>query len=153
MTPTIAFRGGQPVLAIGGSGGLRIATGVTQAFLARTVFERSVAECVAMPRFHTPADEGPTSISGDEGFGAWVEITERRGGSTDQVRTARRADGRPRRSPQGGVRITAASDGRKGGVARVGDHAAQYPADVRRAARRGQCSYGWARSMLRLPLV
>jgi gamma-glutamyltranspeptidase/glutathione hydrolase len=54
MTPVIVLRGGVPVLALGGAGGLRIATGVTQALLARLAFDKAPAEAVSMSRFHTP---------------------------------------------------------------------------------------------------
>jgi gamma-glutamyltranspeptidase / glutathione hydrolase len=54
MTPTIVLRGGAPVLALGGSGGLRIATGTTQVLLAKLVFDRSLALAVADPRIDTP---------------------------------------------------------------------------------------------------
>jgi gamma-glutamyltranspeptidase / glutathione hydrolase len=59
MTPTIVLRGGLPVLAMGGSGGLRIPTGVTEAFVAHAVFGNSVRQSVAMRRFHTPPDHVP----------------------------------------------------------------------------------------------
>ncbi len=54
MTPTIVFRDGKPVFALGGSGGMRIATGVTQVLLGRLAFDRSATEVVAAPRFDTP---------------------------------------------------------------------------------------------------
>lgn len=53
MTPTIIVENGRPILALGGSGGPRIATGVTQATLARLLFNLDPAECVSAPRFHT----------------------------------------------------------------------------------------------------
>lgn len=57
MTPAIVLEGGQPVLALGGSGGRRIATGVTQAALARLVFGLDPAACVSHPRVHTEGKE------------------------------------------------------------------------------------------------
>jgi gamma-glutamyltranspeptidase/glutathione hydrolase len=130
MTPTIAFQDGLPVLVVGGSGGLRIATGVTQAFLARTVFQRPVVECVSMSRFHTPTDEvpsaGPVLVAGpvlelDENVpDAVVQDLKSRGEvvrvvpnySAVQMVAIERGAG-------GAVHISAASDPRKGGVARV----------------------------------
>ena len=41
-----------PVLALGGSGGQRIATEVTQAALCRLVFARDPSACVSLPRMH-----------------------------------------------------------------------------------------------------
>lgn len=54
MTPTIVFKDGAPVLALGGSGGTRIATGTTQVLLAHLVFGKSVQEAVSAPRLETP---------------------------------------------------------------------------------------------------
>jgi gamma-glutamyltranspeptidase/glutathione hydrolase len=124
MTPTITFDDGLPVLALGGSGGLRIATGVTQAFLARTVFQRPVAECVSMARFHTPADEqspvGPILELDDNVPEAIVQDLKSRG---EVVRQGPNYSAVQmvaiERGPGGAVHVTAASDPRKGGVARV----------------------------------
>jgi gamma-glutamyltranspeptidase/glutathione hydrolase len=52
MTPTIVLEDGVPVLALGGSGGQRIATEVTQAALCRLVFARDPSACVSLPRMH-----------------------------------------------------------------------------------------------------
>jgi gamma-glutamyltranspeptidase / glutathione hydrolase len=52
MTPTIVLRGGRPVLAVGGSGGMTISTNVTQLLLGRLLFERTPAELVNEPRFY-----------------------------------------------------------------------------------------------------
>jgi gamma-glutamyltranspeptidase / glutathione hydrolase len=53
MTPTIVIENGEPILAVGGSGGPRIATGTTQATLARLVFGHDPNACVSAPRIHT----------------------------------------------------------------------------------------------------
>lgn len=53
MTPTLVFENGLPIMAIGGSGGPRIATGVTQATLARLLFDLDPNACVSHPRVHT----------------------------------------------------------------------------------------------------
>ncbi len=52
MTPTIVLEGGKPIMALGGSGGTRIATGVTQAALARLLFDLDPNACVSHPRMH-----------------------------------------------------------------------------------------------------
>jgi gamma-glutamyltranspeptidase/glutathione hydrolase len=52
MTPAIVLENNEPILAIGGSGGERIATGVTQAAIARLVFELDPSACVGAPRVH-----------------------------------------------------------------------------------------------------
>lgn len=53
MTPTIVIENGAPILAFGGSGGTRIATGATQAALARLVFGFDPNACVSNARIHT----------------------------------------------------------------------------------------------------
>ncbi len=53
MTPTIVLENGAPILALGGSGGPRIATGATQAALARLLFDLDPNVCVSHPRVHT----------------------------------------------------------------------------------------------------
>ncbi len=52
MSPTIVLENGDPILAIGGSGGERIATAVTQAALARLIFNLDPSACVSAPRIH-----------------------------------------------------------------------------------------------------
>jgi gamma-glutamyltranspeptidase/glutathione hydrolase len=121
MTPTLAFRDGQPVLAVGGSGGLRIATGVTQALLARMVFGLPVFDCVAEPRVHTPTDETSPVIEIDANVPDSVVQDMKSRGETVKLGPNYSAvqmialD----RGPGGSMRISAASDPRKGGVALV----------------------------------
>ena len=52
MSPTIVLENGEPILAVGGSGGERIATAVTQATLARLIFNLDPSACVSAPRIH-----------------------------------------------------------------------------------------------------
>jgi gamma-glutamyltranspeptidase/glutathione hydrolase len=52
MTPVIVFENGLPIMAAGGSGGMRIATGVTQATMCRLVFGLDPSTCVSAPRVH-----------------------------------------------------------------------------------------------------
>jgi gamma-glutamyltranspeptidase/glutathione hydrolase len=63
MTPTIVVKDGRPVLALGGSGGMTIAPGVTQVLLSRLVFNTAPDKALAAPRYMIPTD-GP-SISVD----------------------------------------------------------------------------------------
>jgi gamma-glutamyltranspeptidase/glutathione hydrolase len=58
MTPTIVVKDGRAILALGGSGGTRIATGTTQVLLAHLVFDRPVRQAVSDPRLETPATGG-----------------------------------------------------------------------------------------------
>jgi len=60
MTPTIVLERGAPVLALGGSGGMKIATATTQVLLARLAFGLGTAEAVRQPRIDTPATGGLT---------------------------------------------------------------------------------------------
>ena len=50
MTPTIVLEKGEPILAVGGSGGMRIAYNVTQTALARLLFHMDPSACVSSPR-------------------------------------------------------------------------------------------------------
>ncbi|HMI85661.1 MAG TPA: gamma-glutamyltransferase [Polyangiaceae bacterium] len=121
MTPTLAFRDGLPVLAVGGSGGLRIATGVTQALLARMVFALPVADCVAIPRVHTPTDEASPVIEIDENVSEAVVQDLRSRGETVRLGPNYSAVQMVAidRGPGGALRMSAASDPRKGGTALV----------------------------------
>ncbi|HMJ51622.1 MAG TPA: gamma-glutamyltransferase [Polyangiaceae bacterium] len=121
MTPTLAFRDGLPVLALGGSGGLRIATGVTQALLARMVFALPVTDCVALPRVHTPTDEASTVMEIDENVSESVVNDLRNRGETVRLGPNYSAVQMVAidRGPGGALRMSAASDPRKGGVALV----------------------------------
>ncbi len=58
MTPTIVLEAGAPVLALGGSGGMKIPTATTQVLLSRLVFGRGVADAIAEPRIDTPPTGG-----------------------------------------------------------------------------------------------
>jgi gamma-glutamyltranspeptidase/glutathione hydrolase len=65
MTPTIVFEGGVPILAAGGSGGGRIATGVTQVTLASLVFGLDPSACVSSPRIHVTGASPELTVDGD----------------------------------------------------------------------------------------
>jgi gamma-glutamyltranspeptidase / glutathione hydrolase len=64
MTPTIAFDAQGPIAALGGSGGPRIATGVTQVLLSRLYFGCEPSACVSAPRFHI-APRGGISVESE----------------------------------------------------------------------------------------
>ncbi|MFW5738727.1 MAG: gamma-glutamyltransferase [Myxococcota bacterium] len=51
MSPTIVLRGGKPYLALGGSGGMKIAPNVTQIALRVLAFDASARDAVSSPRF------------------------------------------------------------------------------------------------------
>jgi gamma-glutamyltranspeptidase/glutathione hydrolase len=52
MSPTLVFRDGKPVLALGASGGPRIITSVLQVLLNVLVFEQDLATAIQAPRIH-----------------------------------------------------------------------------------------------------
>ena len=57
MAPTIVLENGRPIVALGGSGGRRIATATTQALLARLVYGLDASTCVSAPRIYTQGGE------------------------------------------------------------------------------------------------
>jgi gamma-glutamyltranspeptidase/glutathione hydrolase len=116
MTPTIVVENGVPILAAGGSGGPRIATEVTQAVLARLVFDLDPTACVSHPRIHT---QGADLLADKEIPVDVREALKARGenvkeeafnGSAAQMIAWKRVQGQP-------VRLLAASDPRKAGFA------------------------------------
>lgn len=118
MTPTIVVENGAPILALGGSGGARIATGTTQAALARLVFGLDPSVCVSQPRIHTqgPAllvdPEVPLDVrEGLRARGENVDDEPFLGSAIQMIAWDRSAPGRPK--------ILAAADPRKAGFAVV----------------------------------
>jgi gamma-glutamyltranspeptidase/glutathione hydrolase len=116
MAPTIVLENGEPVLVLGGSGGTRIATGVSQAALARLVFGLDPNACVSLPRFHTQGTELllekdiPNDVRwGLEARGENVK-DEPFPGSAIQMIAWRRSSGQP-------ATLLAGSDPRKSGLA------------------------------------
>jgi gamma-glutamyltranspeptidase/glutathione hydrolase len=116
MTPTIVVEGGVPILALGGSGGTRIATGTTQATLARLLFDLDPNACVSHPRIHT---QGPTLFvdpdivldvrDGLRSRGETVKDEPFTGSAIQMIAWTR--------TPNAPVKILAAADPRKGGMA------------------------------------
>jgi len=116
MTPTIVVEGGKPILALGGSGGTRIATGATQAALARLLFGLDPNACVSHPRIHT---QGPTLLvdpeiaadvrTGLAARGESVKDEPFTGTAIQMIAWDR--------TPNAPVRLLAAADPRKGGLA------------------------------------
>jgi gamma-glutamyltranspeptidase/glutathione hydrolase len=119
MTPTIVFKDGKPVLALGGSGGMRIATGSTQVLLAHLAFGMPVQQAVAAPRIEAPATGG---IFVDVAMGVEaVQDLEKRGEVVDTsksnfsgIQAISIMEG-----PNGARTIEAGADPRKGGVGLV----------------------------------
>jgi len=64
MTPTIVVEDGLPRAALGGSGGMRISTNVTQVLLDILVFGLAPAQAVARSRQSIPLDGGTLRLEG-----------------------------------------------------------------------------------------
>ena len=116
MTPTIITEGGVPILALGGSGGTRIATGATQAALARLLFDLDPSACVSHPRVHTQGatllvdpDVAPDVRDGLRARGETVSDEPFTGSAVQMIAW--------QRTPGGPVKVLAAADPRKGGFA------------------------------------
>jgi gamma-glutamyltranspeptidase/glutathione hydrolase len=115
MAPTIVFESGEPIAALGGSGGRRIATEVTQATLARLVFGFDPGVCVSAPRIFTNGVNMVVDPEISEDVRAGLRL---RGETVEQEQflgTGVQMIGWERSS--GSVRILAASDPRKLGFA------------------------------------
>ena len=122
MTPTIVFRDGSPEIVMGGSGGSRIPVNVTQVLLCRLVFGKTPEQCVAAPRFFTPPT-GPTLAYNPEQLppiAVQVDLLER----GEQIKPPQYEDTTAVQMiaverAGGEIRMLAAADPRKGGVALV----------------------------------
>ncbi|MBX3185991.1 MAG: gamma-glutamyltransferase [Labilithrix sp.] len=116
MTPTIIVENGAPILALGGSGGPRIATGVTQATLARLLFDLDPMACISHPRVHTSGAtlyvDPEIAVDVRDGLRARGETVkdEPFQGSALQMIAWQRAPGAP-------PKLLSASDPRKAGFA------------------------------------
>ncbi len=117
MTPTIVFEGGLPILASGGSGGGRIATGVTQAILGRLVFGLDPSACVSTPRIHVTGNSAELVVDTDIVEDVRAGLRERGESLKDEryPHASIQMVAWDRSSPR--VRLLAATDPRKGGLA------------------------------------
>jgi gamma-glutamyltranspeptidase / glutathione hydrolase len=113
MMPTLVVKDGRVVLAAGGSGGMNIATDVTQMVVGALVFDTPLDTLLASPRFQVPT-KGPTLAIPAATPLAFRNDLERRGErfatfdrAFSAVQLIRRSDGR----------LQAAADPRKFGRA------------------------------------
>lgn len=118
MTPTFVLKDGQVVLAVGGSGGMNIATDVSQMVLGRLVFGLSVEELLRAPRFQVPGRGKTISVIGDATTVEHMSELERRGEVVGTIDFATTAVQMISVEPDGSLR--AAADPRKFGKALVG---------------------------------
>ncbi len=114
MVPTVVVENGLPVMVVGGSGGMRIATSVTLVSVAHLVFGLSAGDAVGWPRIHQKGPKltyeatlPPTVVAELGKRGEQLEVAEAIN-AVQLVTVARNG---------GTVRCAAASDPRKGGVA------------------------------------
>ena len=118
MTPTLVLKDGKPILALGGSGGARIATGCTQVLLNVLVWNRTAQEAVSDPRIETPAMGGlwaDTAIAPDV-----LDDLKKRGQIVDTSKPNFSAVQAMTFGEKDGVRhLEAAGDPRKGGDGQV----------------------------------
>ncbi len=115
MTPTIVLENGAPILALGGSGGWRIASNVMQAAVARLVFGLDPSACVSSPRVFT---KGPELFVDPEIAEDVREGLRKRGEKVQQERFLGTAVQMVAWDRSGGaVKVLAASDPRKLGFA------------------------------------
>lgn len=118
MTPTIVLKGDSPVLALGGSGGTRIATGSSEVLLAILAFGRTPTQAVSDPRIETPPMGGllaDTTIPADV-----IEDLKKRGHVVDTTKPNFSAVQALTLGEKDGVRfLSPAGDPRKGGEGAV----------------------------------
>ncbi len=116
MTPTLVTRGGVPVVALGGSGGFRIATGVALATLATAWGGQTVREFVSKPRLHVWPD-GSVALEPGAPRALEDELTRRGEKVTREQNLSgiQGVDFVP--VPGGGLRLLPAADPRKFGLA------------------------------------
>jgi gamma-glutamyltranspeptidase/glutathione hydrolase len=79
MSPTIIFKGGKPILALGAPGGTRIITAVTQTILNNLVFHQDLYTSVASPRIHQQWQPDVLSVENREFPGNGVRDLSDRG--------------------------------------------------------------------------
>lgn len=117
MTPTFAVKDGRVVLALGGSGGMNIATDVSQMALGYLVFGLAPDELLRASRFQVPLGGGKTiAVTG----GATVEHINDLTARGELVATIDFSSTAVQMIAVDGQRLLAAADPRKFGLAVVG---------------------------------
>ncbi len=114
MTPSIVFQGDHPVLCVGGSGGTRIVTAVTQAAYRAVVLREPVGDAVAHPRVHQAAQPEAMSVEADVPEAVQAELRAR-GHTLEPLRYGAVVQAVRIVWENGVARLEAAADPRKGG--------------------------------------
>jgi gamma-glutamyltranspeptidase len=115
MTPTIVTKDGEVVLALGGSGGMNIATDISQVVLHALLFDAPIDRVSKAPRFQLPMSGATVRVKSTLSA-AFVRDLESRGevvtsyeATTTAVQMVRVVNGT----------VSAAADPQKGGLALV----------------------------------
>ena len=90
MSPTLVFKNGKPVMAIGAPGGTRIITGVAQTILNYFVFKKDLYDSVAALRIHEQWSPDVLSIVNRKLPKGVLEDLEARGWKTKRMPTSNR---------------------------------------------------------------
>jgi gamma-glutamyltranspeptidase/glutathione hydrolase len=114
MAPVLVLERGEPILALGGSGGLAIAPNVTQVLLNRLVLELAPEAAVAAPRFTVPSPKTGQTL--------WLEtpLAKLHAGDLEQrgeLLLTRDSSNAVQLVARDAGKLLAAADPRKGGVA------------------------------------
>ncbi len=118
LVPVVVLEEGSPVLALGGSGGLRAPNAVAQVILAHLGLGKPLPEAVASPRFHVTSGG---SLRLDDGLAAIKDDLVARGEVVDMAGASFAAVTAISLRTEGGVRILEpVFDPRKGGAITVG---------------------------------
>jgi gamma-glutamyltranspeptidase/glutathione hydrolase len=121
MMPTLVLEQGEPMLALGGSGGFRIAENVVQTLIGRLVFGHTPEEAVSAPRFFAPPS-APALLYGPGQLPPPAVVADLRDRGEQVQSVPHDTSGVQmiawERGPSG-TRVLAGSDPRKGGVAIV----------------------------------
>lgn len=116
MTPTIVTKNGVPVLALGGSGGMAIATNAVQTLLAALVFGHDPKRAVSEARIYIPTKGAHIAVEPGTSKAHTAEL-ERRGEIVTEMRFSSTAI---QMLSFDNAQVKGAADPRKSGLAVVG---------------------------------
>ncbi|HXS17389.1 MAG TPA: gamma-glutamyltransferase, partial [Polyangiaceae bacterium] len=122
MTPTIVLSNQRPVLALGGSGGMTIATNAVQVLLSALVFDHTATKAVSAPRIYIPTSQYSLMVEPNTAS-AHVQDLRERGEVvttmpflTSAIQLLKFSE-----ATSGKIAVDAAADPRKHGLARSGN--------------------------------
>lgn len=115
MTPTLVLRDGKPAFAVGGSGGMRIASGVAQVTAMMLSLPLGIDQAVARPRIHVVPD-GTVLVEPGALDAAQKADLEARGEKVKEEENGSAVTGIQIVHEPGGTRLVLGPDARKFGV-------------------------------------